>query len=119
MMANAFFLLGVLALPVSLSAAARDMQALAGLSVPAPARQAELLRLVRQDCGSCHGLRMEGGLGLPLTPQALEAKPPEALAQTILHGRRGTAMPPWTPFLSENEAAWVVEVLMKGLPDAR
>lgn len=83
---------------------------------PAPARQAELLNLIRQDCGSCHGLRLEGGLGLPLTPQALKEKPPEALKQTILHGRGGTPMPPWGPFLTEDEAGWIIETLLKGLP---
>lgn len=86
---------------------------------PTPARQAELLNLVRQDCGSCHGLRLEGGLGLPLTPQALREKSPEALKQTILHGRGGTPMPPWNPFLTEAEAGWIVDILLKGLPDAR
>lgn len=84
--------------------------------LPSPARQAELLNLVRQDCGSCHGLRLEGGLGLPLTPQALKEKSPEALRQTILHGRGGTPMPPWNPFLTEAEAGWIVETLLKGLP---
>ena len=86
---------------------------------PLPARQAELLNLVRQDCGSCHGLRLEGGLGLPLTPRALKGKSPEALKETILHGRGGTPMPPWNPFLTEAEAGWIVDMLMKGLPDAR
>lgn len=83
---------------------------------PVPERQAELLNLIRQDCGSCHGLRLEGGLGLPLTPQALKEKSPEALKQTILHGRGGTPMPPWNPFLTEAEAGWIVETLLKGLP---
>jgi cytochrome c55X len=92
-------------------------QALAEL--PSPARQAELLNLVRQDCGSCHGLRLEGGLGLPLTPQSLGGKSPEALKQTILYGRGGTPMPPWNPFLTEAEAGWIVDILLKGLPDVR
>lgn len=83
---------------------------------PGSARQAELLNLVRQDCGSCHGLRLEGGLGLPLTPQALKDKSPEALKETILHGRGGTPMPPWEPFLTEAEAGWIVQMLLKGLP---
>jgi cytochrome c55X len=83
---------------------------------PSPARQKELLNLVRQDCGSCHGLRMEGGLGLPLTPAALKGKPPEVLVQTILYGRGGTPMPPWGPFMTEAEAGWIVETLLKGLP---
>lgn len=107
-----------LSLPVFLPAPVQAGQPFAGASVPAPARQAELLHLLRQDCGSCHGLRMAGGLGLPLTPPALKGKHPEALRQTILHGRTGTTMPPWSPFLSEDEAGWMVETLLKGLPDA-
>ena len=86
---------------------------------PSPLRQAELLNLVQQDCGSCHGLYLNGGLGLPLTPRELEGKSPEALKDAILHGRDGTPMPPWNPFMSEAEAGWIVEILMKGLPDAR
>lgn len=86
---------------------------------PSPSRQAELLNLVRQDCGSCHGMSLGGGLGLPLTPQTLNEKSPELLKETILHGRTGTPMPPWSPFMSEAEAGWIVEILMKGLPDAR
>lgn len=83
---------------------------------PTPVRQAELLNLVRQDCGSCHGLHFEGGLGLPLTPAALKDKPVESLSDTILYGRNGTAMPPWKPFLTEAEAGWIVQMLLKGLP---
>lgn len=86
---------------------------------PSPERRAELLYLVRQDCGSCHGLRMEGGLGLPLTQQALKGKDRDGLAITIFQGRPGTTMPPWSPFMTEAEAGWIVDMLMKGLPDAR
>jgi len=89
---------------------------LASADTPSSARQAALLNLVRQDCGSCHGLRLEGGLGLPLTPLALNGKSPEALKQTILYGRGGTPMPPWNPFLTDAEAGWIVDTLMKGLP---
>jgi len=109
------FRIGVLTLALAtpaLTMADSPVEAVA----PAPARQAELLNLIRQDCGSCHGLRLEGGLGLPLTPQALKGKFPEALKQTILHGRGGTPMPPWNPFLTEAEAGWIVETLLKGLP---
>lgn len=81
---------------------------------PTPERQAELANFVRQDCGSCHGLRFEGGLGVPLTPTALEGKPAEALRDTILYGRNGTTMPPWSPFLTEAEAEWIVQMLLKG-----
>ena len=87
-----------------------------GMIAPPPERRAELLNFVRQDCGSCHGLLMEGGLGVPLTPTALKGKPVEALRDTILYGRNGTTMPPWSPFLTEAEAEWIVQMLLKGLP---
>jgi len=84
-----------------------------------PERQSELIRLVRQDCGSCHGMRLTGGLGPALTPEALKDKPAAALINTILRGRPGTPMPPWNTFLSESEATWIVDGLQKGFPDAR
>ena len=31
------------------------------------ARQSQLIRMVRQDCGSCHGIQLTGGLGPALT----------------------------------------------------
>ena len=82
---------------------------------PAADRQRELVTLVRQDCGSCHGMTLKGGLGPPLTPDALRDKPADSLMLTIVNGRPGTAMPPWRPFVSEAEATWIVEQLQKGL----
>jgi cytochrome c55X len=83
---------------------------------PSDQRQAELRNLLTQDCGSCHGLTLAGGLGPPLLPQALAGKPPEYLAATILYGRPGTAMPPWRPFLSDREAAWLANLLKQKTP---
>ncbi len=80
------------------------------------ARQAELVRLVRQDCGSCHGMRLTGGLGSPLTATALQDRFPPSLVATVLDGRPGTAMPPWRAFLSEAEATWIVAQLQAGFP---
>lgn len=80
-------------------------------------RQSELVRLVHQDCGSCHGLTLAGGLGPALLPALLREKPAESLVATILYGRPGTPMPPWGTFLSENEARWIVDKLLKGFPD--
>jgi cytochrome c55X len=88
----------------------------AAAQAPAEPRRGELVNMVRQDCGSCHGLTMRGGLGPPLLPETLAEKDPEQLRFVVLNGRRGTAMPPWARFLSEAEAAWVVEQLRKGLP---
>lgn len=84
---------------------------------PSAERQKELVHLVRQDCGSCHGMALKGGLGPALTPQALNEKPPESLVATVFGGRPGTPMPPWHRFLNESEAEWVVEQLMKGFPE--
>jgi cytochrome c55X len=95
----------------------------AGVSVcasadPGAARQRELVNLVRQDCGSCHGMTFRGGIGPPLTPDALRDKPAESLTLTILNGRVGTPMPPWRPFVTESEAVWIVERLQRGNLDA-
>ncbi|WP_245728787.1 c-type cytochrome [Paracoccus alkenifer] len=78
-----------------------------------PARQAQLEHMVIQDCGSCHGLTMKGGLGKPITPGDLAGFDPEGLALIILDGVPGTAMPPWRPLISEPEALWIAEYLMK------
>ncbi|MBX9610169.1 MAG: cytochrome c [Burkholderiales bacterium] len=87
---------------------------------PAPpdaARQQALVHMVRQDCGSCHGMRLTGGLGPALTREALTDRPLESLVATIYHGRPGTPMPPWRAMLSEAEARWVAVQLQQGFPE--
>jgi cytochrome c55X len=81
---------------------------------PEQARRSYLEHMVLQDCGSCHGMTLKGGLGPALTVEALHGKPGETLVAAILSGRPGTAMPPWRPFMSEQEAVWIVEQLQKG-----
>ena len=78
--------------------------------IPA-ARQKVLANLLKQDCGSCHGLQFKGGLGPPLLPDSLQGKPDSLLIETMLNGRPGTAMPPWRALLSPDEAAWLVTQL--------
>ena len=90
--------------------------ALAQVEPPSAGRQRELVHLVRQDCGSCHGMTLQGGLGPSLKPDALRDKPAESLLATIYGGRPGTPMPPWHRFLTEAEAGWVVEQLLRGFP---
>jgi len=80
-----------------------------------PSRQAELTYLLRHDCGSCHGMWLEGGLGPPLKPEDLRHWSVEQLALTILYGRPGTPMPPWRPFLSPPEAQWLAKSLKQGI----
>lgn len=76
-----------------------------------PARARALEHMVLQDCGSCHGLTLKGGLGRPLTAEALANAEPEGLALIILDGIPGTAMPPWRPLMTEDEALWIANYL--------
>jgi cytochrome c55X len=79
---------------------------------PSPQRQQELQNMINHDCGSCHGLTLKGGVGPSLLPDALKNKTDEFLVQTILEGRKGTAMPPWKPFMTEQETLWLVKKLL-------
>lgn len=80
---------------------------------PSPARQSELRNLLKNDCGACHGLTLQGGMGPALLPESLAGKPDELLVMTILEGRKGTAMPPWQPFMNREEVVWLIGMLRK------
>ncbi len=95
-------------------AAAFLLPAAAMADAPDPARQQELLHLLRHDCGSCHGLTMKGGLGPPLVPDALAGKDDAMLIEAILDGRPGTPMPPWRTQLRPHEAGWLLQALRAG-----
>ncbi|MEO5345608.1 MAG: cytochrome c [Magnetococcus sp. YQC-9] len=79
-----------------------------------PARQAELLHLLRHDCGSCHGMTLKGGLGPALLPENLAGKPLDLLEDIVFHGMPEKAMPPWDGLLTRQEIRWLVERLKKG-----
>ncbi len=80
----------------------------------APQRQSELVNLVLQDCGSCHGMTLRGGLGPALRPENLDRLPAEAIAALIAEGVPGTAMPPWKPLLSAQDIRWISQQLKAG-----
>ena len=84
------------------------------LSAFAETDPAALERLVLQDCGSCHGLTLKGGLGPDIRPSALSHYDTEVLQSVILDGVPGTPMPPWRPLLTEEEAAWIADYLLNG-----
>ena len=86
-------------------------------AAPDALRSRELVRMVRQDCGSCHGMRLTGGLGPALTREALAGFPLDSLTAVIFHGRPGTPMPPWKAMLSEPEARWIAQRLQQGFPE--
>lgn len=72
-----------------------------------------LKRLVHQDCGSCHGLSLKGGLGPDLRSETLEHYDADVLTGVILDGIPDTAMPPWRPLISEEEAEWIARYLLE------
>ena len=91
--------------------------ALPAFASPDAVRQRELVRMVRQDCGSCHGMALTGGLGPALTRAALAGKPLDSLEAVIEHGRPGTPMPPWRSMLRPGESRWIAERLVAGFPE--
>ncbi|MBY6033171.1 c-type cytochrome [Marinobacter daepoensis] len=90
------------------------LMATAGATAGAPETESELANFVIQDCGSCHGLKLKGGLGPPLRPEDIEALPEAAVAAIIRQGVPGTAMPPWKALLTEQEILWISRQLKSG-----
>jgi len=87
-----------------------------GQTVTDPARQQALIRIVRQDCGSCHGMQLTGGLGPALTREAMSDIPFDSVVASIVHGRPGTPMPGWKTLLSAADATWIAQQLQAGFP---
>lgn len=88
---------------------------LAAISAISVERQAELHNLLTQDCGSCHGMTLKGGLGPALTVEAINKKPRDLILETVLNGRPGTPMPPWKNILTHEEIEWLIDTLYKGV----
>ena len=84
-------------------------------ATPDAARQQQLLHLLKQDCGSCHGMTLKGGLGPDLLASRLATLPREFLVTTIAKGRPGTPMPPWETLLSADDIGWLVDELQRGI----
>ena len=82
-----------------------------------PERQKELDYLLKQDCGSCHGMTLKGGLGPSLLSERLKPFSVKDLTVVILEGRPGTPMPPWKGILSEADARWLSGYLKAGSGD--
>lgn len=101
-------------MPRPILAAAFLLLAGPALAAPDAVRQKELLYLLVQDCGSCHGMTLKGGLGAPLLPEVLAQRSDDELLASILDGMPGTAMPPWRPLLTPDEALFLVRALRNG-----
>jgi len=84
----------------------------AALAEQPPDPQA-LKTLVHQDCGSCHGLTLKGGLGPDIRAENLSHYDADVLAEVILDGIPGTPMPPWRPLMTEADALWIAQYLLE------
>jgi len=84
------------------------------VSAAQPSGQEELANFVIQDCGSCHGLTLRGGLGPPLRPSDISHLPEPAISAIIREGVPGTAMPPWKALLTDEEIDWISRQLKSG-----
>lgn len=94
------------------SATTASETASAGLSVK---EQQSLIYLLKQDCGSCHGLTLQGGLGPALLKKNLKGKPAEYLESVIAYGRAGTPMPPWKDILNKQQIKFLASYLLSDL----
>lgn len=77
-------------------------------------RRSALTQLVRNDCGSCHGITLKGGLGPALTPDRLSQMPSDLIAFWIKNGRPERGMPAWEPLLSDSDIAYIANGLKNG-----
>jgi len=97
-----------------------SLQALAPIALAAKSelsteRKQQLINLLKQDCGSCHGMTLKGGLGPALLPEDLSGKSLPFIINTITYGRPNTAMPPWQTLLTTEEIRWLSEQLLAGI----
>ena len=82
---------------------------LAGLGAAAHAAAPGGAQLYARNCASCHGVKGDGGIGVPLALASFQAGiSDDYLRQTIRHGRPGRVMPAF-PGLSANEVEAIVQ----------
>ena len=81
---------------------------------PEAARARELRALVLNDCGSCHGMTLRGGLGPALLPATLSLKGQAYVAEMIRVGNPANAMPAWGAMLSPSDITWIAQSLVEG-----
>jgi len=71
----------------------------------------DVANVFEKECQGCHGPNHEGGVGADLRPNKIAKKNSYMLAQTILNGRPGTAMPPFKDKLNKADAQKMVDYL--------
>jgi len=69
-------------------------------------------KVYKNECQGCHGPIHQGGVGADLRTKALKKKNAQFLAETIMDGRQGTAMPAWKATFSKDDASGMINWLM-------
>lgn len=80
-------------------------------------RKASLDHLLRHDCGSCHGMTLQGGLGPALLPEQFTDQDIDSIATMILVGNPEKAMPPWEGLLSFSDARYLARQIKNEGPN--
>ena len=68
-------------------------------------------KVFEKECQGCHGPNHEGGVGADLRPKVIAKKNAYMLAETILNGRAGTAMPAFKDKFTKADADKMVDYL--------
>ena len=68
-------------------------------------------KMFEKECQGCHGPNHEGGVGADLRPAQIKKKNAYVLAEVILNGRAGTAMPPFANKMNKGDAGKMVDYL--------
>jgi len=68
-------------------------------------------KMFEKECQGCHGPNHEGGVGADLRPAQIKKKNAYTLADVILNGRAGTAMPPFAEKMNKGDADKMVDYL--------
>jgi len=84
----------------------------AATMVVAGSSKMDFAKVYEKECQGCHGPIHQGGVGSDLRPKALKKKEAYSLAETIMNGRPGTAMPGWKHMFSKDDATGMVDWLM-------
>ncbi|RUM70971.1 MAG: nitrite reductase [Sulfurovum sp.] len=72
----------------------------------------DFAKVYEKECQGCHGPIHQGGVGSDLRPAVLKKKSREFLAETVMNGRKNTAMPAWKETFSKDDASGMIDWLM-------
>ena len=85
--------------------------AAASSSLLADTSSMDVEKMFVKECQGCHGPNHEGGVGSDLRPSQITKKNSYVLAEAILNGRAGTAMPPFANKMNKGDADKMVDYL--------